>query len=152
MATNKQANTLFTPHKIVNISPNAPCCVITLLPTLYNTPCFALQKCLFYTVKVPILQRKTTAFAKPNNLVLFRDVLSLQNGSRFRLHARTTTPLLSAYFLLVWRIVCNMIKYVPTLLHDTKNTIRCARTTAFCNAFSYCWTYLRNVKQPWFDF
>jgi len=79
MATNKQANTLFTPHKIVNISSNAPWCVITLLPTLYNTPCFASQKRLFCTAKVPILQRKTTAFATPNNYDYFFLLFILQN-------------------------------------------------------------------------
>jgi hypothetical protein len=38
-----------------------------------------LQKRLFYTAKVPILQRKTGAFAKPNNCNDFSYVFSLQN-------------------------------------------------------------------------
>ena len=45
----------------------------------YNIGTFALLKRLFCTAKAPILQRKTAAFAMPNNCFRFLHVFSLQS-------------------------------------------------------------------------
>lgn len=46
-----------------------------------NTHCFTLQKCLFYTAKEAVLQRKTASFVISNRYYRFFKIFSLQNNS-----------------------------------------------------------------------
>ena len=68
-------------RNLVNIFQKYKSCVTVLLSMYCNTHCFTLQKCLFYTPKVPVLQRKTGTFVISNRYYRFFKIFSLQNNS-----------------------------------------------------------------------
>ena len=65
----KTKSKLFQHRNDVNIFSNRLNRVTFYISTLCNTHCLALQKRLFCTPKVPILQRKTGTIATPNSLL-----------------------------------------------------------------------------------
>jgi len=80
---------LFVHQKNVNISQYSLNAVIVRATTLCNTPCFALQKYLFCSVKVPILQRKTGAFRTQNKQKYYNETKKINRRSRQKLNFQT---------------------------------------------------------------